>query len=197
MSNKKVIGLDLSLTATGWFLLDDNKQHGEIKTNPKKFSSLIQRCQYIANFIIEKIKEHNGVDLVIMQDYFVGQNSQTVIQLAVLGTIVRYKLLQNNIGYLAIMPTQIKKFETGNGNAKKDNMLKSVFKNHGLDVQSNNTADACAIAYLGQAYLNYLDGNKNFHKYQLDVLKKIEKQRQIVKPYKNLNKGDKNESCKK
>ena len=125
-----------------------------------------------------------------MEDYFVGQNCQTVIQLAVLGTIVRYVLLENNIGYLAVMPTQIKKFETGSGNAHKDNMLKSVYKNHGFDIESNNTADACAIAYLGEAYLKFNEGNKDFLKYQLEVLKKIVKEREIVKPYKQKGKNN-------
>lgn len=184
--NKKVIGLDLSLTGTGWFVIDNDKvEYGQLKTTPKKFPNIIERVEYIANFIVNKIKEHNGVDLVIMEDYFVGQNCQTVIQLAVLGTIVRYILLENGIGFLAVMPTQIKKFETGSGNAHKDNMLKSVYKNHGFDIESNNTADACATAYLGEAYLRFLDGESDFLKYQIEVLKKIKKEREIIQPYKN------------
>lgn len=121
-----------------------------------------------------------------MQDYFVGKNCQTVIQLSVLGTIVRYKLLNNGIGYLAVAPTQIKKFETGNGAAHKDNMLKIVFKNHGLDTESNNIADACAIAYLGKSYLQYMQKHQKdkLKKYELQVLKKIQKQREIMNPYK-------------
>lgn len=183
---KKIIGLDLSLSSTGWFVIDENIQYGELKTTPQKFPNPIQRVQYIADFILKKIEEHKGVDLVIMQDYFVGQQSQTVIKLAMLGTIVRYKLLQNNIGFLTVMPTQIKKFETGKGNGHKDNILKSVYKKHGFDIESNNTADACAIAYLGKAYLEYKDdGKKDFAKYQLEVLKKIIKQRQVTMPYKN------------
>ena len=189
---KKIIGLDLSLSSTGWFVIDQDIQYGQLKTNPKKFSNPIERVEYIADFILEKIKSHDGVDLVIMQDYFVGQQSQTVIKLAMLGTIVRYKLLQNNIGFLTVMPTQIKKFETGKGNGHKDNILKSVYKKHGHDIQSNNTADACAIAYLGKAYLEYLQGKKQFAKYQIQVLKKIVKQREIIKPYKT--KGEKDES---
>ena len=185
----KIIGLDLSLTGTGWFVIDpNNTQFGELKTTPKMFPNIIERVEYIANFIVKKIKEHNGVDLVIMEDYFVGQNCQTVIQLAVLGTIVRYILLENDIGFLAVMPTQIKKFETGSGNAHKDNMLKSVYKNHGFDIESNNTADACATAYLGKAYLEFIGGKTDFIKTQKEVLKKIVKEREIVKPYKQKGK---------
>lgn len=191
--DKTIVGLDLSLTSTGWFIIDkDKKEYGEIKTNPKKFTNIIERCEYIADTIIEKIKKLNKVDLIIMEDYFSGTNSQTVILLATLGTIVRYKLLENNLSYITVMPTQIKKYETGNGNAHKDNILKSIFKNHQVDVQSNNIADACAIAYLGLGYLEYQQGSKQFSKYQIEVLKKVVKDRSIVEPYKN--KGEKNES---
>lgn len=187
---KKIIGLDLSLSSTGWFIIDQQVQYGQLKTTPKQFKNPIERVEYIADYLINKIKEHDGVDLVIMQDYFVGQQSETVIKLAMLGTIVRYKLLENNIGYLTVMPTQIKKFQTGKGNGHKDNILKSVYKKHGYDIQSNNTADACAIAFLGQAYLEYtIDSKKDFTKYELQVLKKIVKEREITKPYKN--KGEK------
>lgn len=183
---KKIIGLDLSLTSTGWYVIDENNQCGQIKTSPKKFNNIMQRVQHISDVILQKIKEHGGVDLVIMQDYFVGKNCQTVIQLSVLGTIVRYKLLKNGIGYLAVAPTQIKKYSTGSGTAHKDNMLKIVFKNYGLDTESNNIADACAIAYLGKSYLQFVqNGQKSndFKKYELQVLKKIVKQREIIMPY--------------
>lgn len=188
---KKIIGLDLSLTSTGWYIIDESIQFGEIKTNPKKFPNLIERVQYIADTLIQKIEEHGGVDLVVMQDYFVGKNCQTVIQLSVLGTIVRYKMLKNGYSYLTVAPTQIKKYSTGSGTAHKDNMLKVVFKNYGLDTESNNIADACAIAYLGNTYLEYVQkGQKEkLKKYEIQVLKKIVKQRQVVKPY-----GGKNEN---
>lgn len=182
----KITGLDLSLTGTGIFILDGERTEGlQINTNPKKFPNLIERVEYIADAIIQNIKNHDGVDLVIMEDYFVGKNSQTVIQLSALGTMVRYKLLENGIGYLAVMPTQIKKFETGSGTAHKDNMLKSVYKNHGYDIDSNNIADACAMAFLGKAYLDYKNGQiEKLSKQKIQVLKKIVKQRQIIQPYK-------------
>ena len=120
-----------------------------------------------------------------MEDFFSGQQAMSVIKLAILGSIVRYRLLNAGYSYLAFAPTQIKKFETGSGNAPKDNMLKSVFKKHNFDTNSNNIADACAAAYLGKAYSEYKQGKNDFAKYELEVLKKVEKERKIITPYKN------------
>lgn len=179
------VGLDLSLSATGYFIIKENGEYdcGEIKTKPNQFSCSIERVEYIADEIIKKIKDYK-VKFILLEDYFTGQQQGTVIQLAVLGTIVRYKLLENGYSFLTVAPTQIKKFTTGKGNVPKDNMLKSVFKNYHFDTSSNNIADACAIAYLGKAYYEFINGRNDFLKYELEVLKKVKKDRQVIKPYK-------------
>lgn len=184
MSN--FLGLDLSLTATGFYLIHDDKYMAfEINTKPSDFETDIERADHIANCIINNIKGMK-IDFIAMEDYFSGAQPQSVIKLAILGTMVRSRLLDNGYCFMAFAPTQIKKFETGSGIAPKDNMLKSVFKKHGFDTTSNNVADACAIAYLGKGYYEWLNGSKDFLKYELDVLKKISKERKIMKPY-NIN----------
>jgi crossover junction endodeoxyribonuclease RuvC len=180
------VGLDLSLSATGYFIIkdDDINDFGEIKTKPNQFTCTIERVEYIADEIINKLKPYD-VKFILLEDYFTGKQQGTVIQLAILGTIVRYKLLNNGYSFLTVAPTQIKKFTTGKGNVPKDNMLKAVFKNYNFDTSSNNIADACAIAYLGKAYYDFINGRSNFLKYELEVLKKVKKDREIIKPYKN------------
>lgn len=180
------VGLDLSLTATGFYVIrsDGTNDFMEIKTKPNEFSNEIARVDHVADVIIEKIKNYN-IEFIAMEDFFSGQQAMSVIKLAILGSIVRYRLLNDGYSYLAFAPTQIKKFETGSGNAPKDNMIKSVFKKHDFDTNSNNIADACATAYLGKAYSEYKKGKKDFTKYELEVLKKIDKERKIITPYKN------------
>ncbi len=180
------LGLDLSLTATGFYLIREDDKHVfmEIKTKPNDFPHTIARADFIAQKIIETIKDFK-IHLITMEDYFSGRQPNSVIQLAILGTMVRSRLLDAGYSFLAVAPTQIKKFETGKGVAPKDNMLKSVFKNHDFDTNSNNVADACAIAYVGKAYYEYVNGGKrDFKKYELEVLKKIVQDRELTKPYK-------------
>jgi len=47
-------------------------------------------------------------------------------------------------------PPQIKKFVTGKGNAKKELIIKEVYKKWGFETDNHNTADAYAVARLVQ-----------------------------------------------
>ena len=188
MSN--FLGLGLSLSATGFFLiLEDKYTAFEINTKPADFETDIERADHIAKCIINAIKGIK-IDFIAIEDYFSGQQPSSVIKLAILGTVVRSRLLDEGYSFMAFAPTQIKKFETGSGIAPKDNMLKSVFKKHNFDTNSNNVADACAIAFLGKGYYEWMNGKKDFLKYELEVLKKVTKERKVTRPY-NLNLKDK------
>ena len=179
------LGLDLSLTATGFYLIKDGgkDEYLEINTNPEDFDNDIERADYIASKIVDSIKNEN-ITFIAMEDYFTGKQPQSVIKLATLGTVVRMRLLDAGYSYMTFAVSQIKKFETGKGVAPKDNMLKSVYKRHNLDTASNNIADACAIAHVGRAYYEWQAGRRDFLKYETEVLKKVEEDREQVKPYK-------------
>jgi crossover junction endodeoxyribonuclease RuvC len=179
------LGLDLSLTATGFYLIKEGgkDEYFEINTKPEDFDNDIERADYIASKIVDSIKNEN-ITFIAMEDYFTGKQPQSVIKLATLGTVVRMRLLDAGYSYMTFAVSQIKKFETGKGVAPKDNMLKSVYKRHNLDTASNNIADACAIAHVGRAYYEWQAGRRDFLKYETEVLKKVEEDREQVKPYK-------------
>jgi len=71
-----------------------------------------------------------------------------------------YKFEHGAINYaIAVKPTTIKKFVTGKGNAKKDTIIKEIYKRWGFDTDNNNTADAYAIAQWLKAKCEAEDGN--------------------------------------
>ena len=179
------LGLDLSLTSTGFYLIHDGgkDEFFEICTKPENFEDDIQRSDYIAQTIVDQIKDEN-ITFIALEDYFTGKQPQSVIKLATLGTVVRTRLMDAGYTFMPFVTSQIKKFETGSGVAPKDNMLKSVFKKHGLDTTSNNIADACAIAHIGRAYYEWQAGRRDFLAYETEVLKKISKERKPINPYK-------------
>ena len=185
------LGLDLSLTSTGFYLIRDGgkDEYFEIRTKPEDFADDIERSDYIASAIVDKIRGES-ITFIAMEDYFTGKQPQSVIKLATLGTVVRARLLDAGYSYMTFAVSQIKKFETGKGVAPKDNMLKSVFKKHGLDTASNNIADACAIAHVGRACYEWQAGRRDFLSYETEVLKKVEKERKAVSPHNvDLNDG--------
>lgn len=187
------VGLDLSFSSTGFYMIQEGKKNisFEIDTKPDNFSGDLERADCIAKCIIDRLAGL-PVTLVALEDYFCGKQPGSVIKLAILGTMVRTRILESGLSFMAFAPTQIKKFETGSGVAPKDTMLKSVFKKHGFDTNSNNMADACAIAFIGKAYYEWCNGRREYLKYEEEVLKKVSKERTITCPYQlNSNSSEK------
>ena len=174
------LGLDLSLTSTGVFLKRESSYECfEIKTKPDQFANSILRCDHIATNIVNFIDKSNPT-MITVEDYFTGRQPYSVIQLAELGTLVRYKLIANSNHFYTVAPTQLKKFCTSKGNGDKDNVLKGVYKKWNVDVNSNNIADACVLAYMAEAI--YKIQNKidvNLAEYEKEVVLKILKERKM------------------
>lgn len=181
------LGIDPSLSASGvFFLYDDPSQNTgyEICTQKKDFSSSIHRVDFIANRIIEDIRKRKPV-AIMMEDYFTGKMPGTVIQLAELGTMIRTRILESGNKFAVTPPTRLKKFVSGNGNSGKELMLKNVFKKWGIDLTSNNIADACGIAYMCRAIYNKLNNIPQvLTKYEAECIKDYTDELSVVKPYK-------------
>ena len=58
----RYLGLDLSFSSTGFYMIQDNERHVsfEIDTSPHDFSGDIERADYIARYIVDRIK---GVEI--------------------------------------------------------------------------------------------------------------------------------------
>lgn len=87
----------------------------------------IQRYHLISEWAIGVLKSNN-VEMVAIEGYAMGARAGLVCNIAENGGILRFKLFQNNIPYTEYAPTQIKKFFTGKGNAKKDEVIDCVEK---------------------------------------------------------------------
>jgi len=178
------LGLDLSFTATGFYMIRDGAEalSFEIDTKPADFGTDIERADHIARAIVEKIGDVRP-EMILIEDYYTGKQPGSVIKLAVLGTVVRVRLLEAGHSFVTLTASQIKKLETGKGVAPKDTMVKSVFKRHGFDTNSNNVADACAMAYAAKAFYEWQNGRRDFLKYETEVLRKAGKEREVTVPY--------------
>lgn len=170
------LGIDPSLTATGVYFLSTDKVNEpdvcyEINTCKAEFSSSLHRVDYIASKIVEDIKKYNPVNIV-MEDYFTGRQAGTVIKLAELGTMVRFRILEAGFSFFVSPPTKLKKFVSGSGSCSKDIMLKNVYKRWDVDTNSNNIADACGLAYMSQAIYNKVNKiDQKLTKYEEESIK--------------------------
>lgn len=142
---KFFMGIDLSLTNTGIVVLDNKAKfikQLEISTLSKDV------IEYRLLFIKEEIKNllNEFSDFIIyIEGLSMASRGQGVLQLAALHYFIRVFLYQNEFVYHVVAPTSLKKFVC-TGKAKKELMLKEVYKKWGFDTDNDNIADAYGLA---------------------------------------------------
>ena len=148
--NKRLIGLDLSLTSTGisWTSGDTILTD---KICPEMPNEEMPRYLFILNKIKEKVEEIKP-DAIIIEGYSFGSRGRCLTQLAELRGVLKYFFYINNIKWLEIAPKSLKKFTTGNGNADKEAMADAAFWNWEIDLlnwrEDNDRCDAyCLIKF--------------------------------------------------
>lgn len=101
---------------------------------------------------IEDLLTQWAVTHVFIEGYGYA-NKFTLATLVELGTTVRQVLHESDARWYEVPPGKLKKFVTGSGVAKKDLMLLNVFKRFGVSCESDDEADAVALAYFGAAHM--------------------------------------------
>jgi crossover junction endodeoxyribonuclease RuvC len=134
-----VVGLDLSLTATGICTAD---QCATIKVRSNGMKRLLD--------IREALVDHGlcAADVVVIEGYSFGSMNSHAHALGELGGHIRLCLYQAEIRYVDIPPAVLKKFATGKGNANKDVMVATAAR-AGCPADDNNAVDAWWLRQLG------------------------------------------------
>lgn len=143
-------GLDISLSGTGLANIgEDGKITYELYGTAKKdFKNRWERIQSIIEYIMKFI-ENKQTKYVLIEEYMiVPGNILTTIQLVELGAAIRHELYKKGIPFITVMPQMLKKYATGNGNSKKNVVIKELYKNYNIDTNDDNEADACFLALL-------------------------------------------------
>ncbi|HBF2862347.1 TPA: crossover junction endodeoxyribonuclease RuvC [Clostridioides difficile] len=163
-----VLALDVSLSSTGWAIINSNKEileYGKIVTKKENFDTEDERMCYICNTIQEIITTHN-IQIVLVEDQFTSRNSKTILSLRkLLGAIMRTVKL-NNIEIEYMYPVSIRKYLMNSGKVKKEEVAIYVRENI-IDIGEYvdrtckaKTSDIYDAIALGIAYLNKLNTNK-------------------------------------
>ncbi len=160
-----VLALDVSMSSTGWAVINRNKkvlEYGKITTKKDKFKSEDERMCYICNTIQELIITYN-IQIVLVEDQFTSRNSKTILSLRkLLGAIMRTVKLNNiEIGYM--YPASIRKYLMNSGKAKKEEVATYIRENI-IDIGEYidrtckaKTSDIYDAISLGIAYLNKIN----------------------------------------
>lgn len=152
---KKILGLDLSLTSTGWHY-GTGLPYGAIE--PKLKSPITpndqnRRLGWIRDTLNETVLQHGIPDLIVMEGY--GYGSMTGNAQAELGGVIRLFLYEHHFhvgdNVIIVAPTSLKKFATGKGNAEKETMRAYALKHYGFDdlEVKDDVVDAFFLAQIG------------------------------------------------
>ncbi|WP_226000926.1 hypothetical protein [Paenibacillus sp. BJ-4] len=106
-------------------------------------------------------------DVVVIEGF--GFASQSGFLLGGIGWGIRLNLYERNIKYREAAPSALKKFASGKGNTKKDELAVEIFKRWGFQHGSDNVRDAFVLAKIARS----LQMNTNTAKFQDEVIQAI------------------------
>lgn len=146
--NPCIIGLDLSLTATGIA-----HPAGEVEViHPDKIVKGIDgmaRIELIRERIAEILTANVLVELVVIEGYSYGSHLSYAREISELGGVVRNHLYQESVPYLDVAPNKLKKIATGNGKANKHEVMQAATKRLGYEGADDNESDALWLRAIG------------------------------------------------
>lgn len=119
----KIAGIDQSLTNTAIVIIEDEKIIDLKIIHSNTNHSFEERIDNITEELIEFIE---GCDKVNIEGLSYGSNSTSARPLAGLFYHILIRLKQEWYDYSEVPPKTLKKFATGTGNAKKEQMLASI-----------------------------------------------------------------------
>ena len=179
-----IIGIDPSLTSTGICAMRDgivlsNEAVTSKFTGVKRLSDfkeqLIPKVCYVAD--IEDISEKV---VVFIEGYSFGSIGRKEF-IAELGGTIRLMLYEQEIEFIDVPPTVLKKYITGKGNADKVAMALAVQKQYGVDFPTTDQTDAFALCQVGQAYLGLIPLTKAREEVIADMKKPKVKKKKVAK----------------
>lgn len=174
-----IVGLDLSLTGTGIATIDTDRETANVETRTSKpvGDNIKDRAWRLRRFASNLQDVCYDADLVVIEAPSLGQKRQAG-QHDRMGlwwlTIDRLTYgLDGRVEVAEVTPASLKKFATGKGNASKDEVLLSVARRFpGVDVRSNDEADALVLAAMGARHLGHpIDSMPQAHLAAMDAVR--------------------------
>lgn len=163
---KRIVGIDLSLSSTGICIsCGDTKETFAIPTQPT--DGMFGRYHITLTSIMDAVNQDTTEvqTVVILEDYAYGFNtyrkSSSILQLAEIAGIIKYNLYFSRTPTYLVSPTMLKKWVTGKGTSKKDEMRLHLFKKYNVEFKTTDEGDAYGLADFGRHLLGIGDRELN------------------------------------
>ena len=142
MSGAVVVGLDLSITATGAVFYGDPP----CTIAPAKGLLGDDRLVSVRDQVMRCVAP-SMAPLVVIEGPVL--RSQAALALGLLHGVIRAALMDAGVRYVLVPPATLKKYATGKGNAGKPEMAVALFKRAGLELGDDNQVDAWWLRAMG------------------------------------------------
>ncbi|MEK5167156.1 hypothetical protein NYE69_33280 [Paenibacillus sp. FSL R5-0527] len=160
----RFVGIDPS-TKTGLVILD---RDGNI-LDTMEITAEGEDPGRMANIIAETVENLEQGDVVAIEGFAYGAKGNAVgIQYGI-GYGIRIEMYNGGTNYIEVGPGQLKKFASGKGNTKKDELAVHIYKQWGFEHHSDNVRDAFVLAQIARA----VKLGTATTKYQQEVVKAI------------------------
>lgn len=142
----RFVGIDPS-TKTGLVILDhtgniiDTMEITSKESDPGRMAAII-------NETIDNIEPH---DVIAIEGFAFGAKGNAVGIQYGLGYGMRIEMYNNCMQYIEVSPTMLKKYASGKGNTKKDELAVHIFKRWGFEHKSDNVRDAFVLAHIARS----------------------------------------------
>lgn len=151
MSGPIVVGLDLSIAATGvcWRV----SEHAEVTTETwrGKPADGDRRLEVIAATVADLVDD--DTDLVVIEDLPTHAKAAGIT--GMVHGAVRVELIRSGTPYALVTPATLKKFATGKGTADKTAMAIAALKRGGREFGDDNECDAWWLWVAGMTHLGH------------------------------------------
>lgn len=144
----RVIGLDLSLTATGLCAphAGCDPEPSVIRTSSK--DPLGRRMACIVSAIDHTLESDDGTaELAVVED--LPTHAHGAGKTGTVHGVVHLLLYRHSIPVLTIPPASLKVWATGVGNCGKSDIRMETYKRYGVDIDDDNACDAFQLWALG------------------------------------------------
>lgn len=176
---RRILGLDLSLNATGLAVTDTatmKRVHSECIRS--KGARAATRIRALTDRVLLLAHQY-GCDEVVAEAFFIPQRKRAAGAVETLwlhGVICVDLVLSGLPPPLYVPGSTLRKWTTGNGKAEKPDMRAAILRDHKVDIDDDNECDAFALTVLGIAYNRWRVGDTSgLDAYQLDAVTKWER----------------------
>jgi Holliday junction resolvasome RuvABC endonuclease subunit len=160
-----IVGLDLSLTATG---VADTSGTSVLSTKLRGCERLAWLREEIV-CLFPPLNDGTQDGLAVMEGYSYASANQAH-QAGELGGVIRLALHEGGVPCIVVSPKTLKKYATGHGNAGKEEVLAAAIRRLNYEGHNNNEADALWLRQIGLAKWSGLHVVPESHRVALDAV---------------------------